>query len=384
MFINYLKKAVIYLFTRHPYRVGYFRDIYQVAAGKPVDQPESLSGILLCQEGEIMTFPFLAATAAESKIHQRHIGNRPRFKEAGLFRAPDRYIYSIENAGILGQLGLVYDPEMRVFIDESAKEWVVETKDSPFLNALKRSSPTTLKGITFSFLTIGADAGFYHFLFESLVKTAMYGELLASADQMLFNGPVTPWKLKWITKANIDVSKIIWTDNNAHFNCEQLIFTNRLVADQQINKWCISALLGIFGIVRPQTSRPVEKKILWISRKGLSNREILWEEELLASFPNMERIDFSGLSVEDTIEKMRNATYIAGPHGAGLSNIYLCRPGTKILEIYPREGLFQPCYQRLSQINGLEHSSAYIDFKDKMNPTSGLDSLVETIRRWIC
>jgi capsular polysaccharide biosynthesis protein len=59
----------------------------------------------------------------------------------------------------------------------------------------------------------------------------------------------------------------------------------------------------------------------------------------------------------DFIEQValfQSAEIIVAPHGAGLSNIVFCKPGTKIIEIFSSYYL-NPCYWYISQEVGLEY-----------------------------
>jgi hypothetical protein len=380
---NYLKKIAIMFFTNNPYRIERFEDMYNDTVGESIDKPETLSVILKCEQGETINYAPPSISNPQETSH-RVIGKKPRFKYSGIFKSPNRYLYSISNACIIGQLGLIYDPEKRSFIDESTKEWVINLKQSPYLNVLNLPPKTYLKGTTISFFTIGADGGFYHFLFESITKTGMFRSILNQADHILFNGPSTDWKLKWIDRANIDRSKIIWMDSMAHYDCEQLIFTNRLVADQQLNNWAINTLKETFGIDAAKAKQTRPKKLIWISRKKVYAREVEWENEILALFPDIESVELSHIDADSTIVKLQTATHVIAPHGAGLSNIYLCAPGTKVLELFPNGAFFQPCYSRLSNICKLEHLVMYLDFKDKENAETGLKVFSDVLTKFIC
>jgi len=368
------------LFTNNPYKIKPFRELLNTP-GESIDRPETLSAIVEFQQGDIAVYhvPKIINT---SNLSHRRLRSENRFIASGVFRGSDRYVYSLSNAGILGQMGLVYNLEKRCFIGESASEWVIPLKYSAFTAAINLPAKTHLSGLTVSFLTLGADGGFYHFLFESLVKTGMLRPLLKHADHLLFNAPLLDWKLKWIEKAGIDTSKIIWVDQIGHFECEQLIFTNRLVVDQQISEWCVHTLKKIFEV---KCAHPIgdTKKIIWISRKGQQTRNINWEDEILKLFPNMESVDLAALTTDETIMKMQEATHVIGPHGAGLSNLYLCRPGTKVLEIFPNGAFFQPCYSRLSNVCLFEHHIVSVDFSNKMGEC-GLDFLAEVLTKHIC
>ncbi|RZK60378.1 MAG: glycosyltransferase family 61 protein [Pedobacter sp.] len=377
------KKLIVRFFTNNPYRVQRFEKIYNEPVGNPIEKIESLTATLKREEGEILIYSS-TPISNNKRVNHRFINEDLRFVSKGIFKTPERIVFSISNGCIIGQLGLVYDIKKRSFIDESAKDWSQNLKITALVNAFKLPERKNLKGITISFLTNGADGGFYHFLFESLVKIEMYEDIIGQADQILFNGPSTEWKLKWLFKTGIDVSKIIWVENTSHYKCDQLIFTNRLIGDQQINQWCITVLKKLFKlnqVVKPDLKSP---RIIWISRKGLGNREILWEHEIVTRFPNIEMIDLTLLSVDQTITVMQSATHILAGHGAGLSNIYLCAPNTKILEVYPIDSYFQPCYQRLAEVCNLKYELVYINFNNHNDPETGINAILSAINKKLC
>ncbi|RZK39373.1 MAG: glycosyltransferase family 61 protein [Pedobacter sp.] len=378
-----LKKFIVKFLTNNPYQIQRFEKIYDEPVGNPIEKIESLTAILKKEAGEILIYSSSPISYNES-VNHRYVNEDLRFAAHGIFKAPERTVYSVSNGCIIGQLGLIYDIKTRSFIDESAKDWSQNLKRSAFANAFKLPERTNLDGITISFLSNGAEGGFYHFLFESLVKLEMYEGVIGRANQILFNGPPTEWKHKWLLKAGIEVSKIVWVENTLHYKCDQLIFTNRLVGDQQINHWCIAALKKLFKInpvIKPDLK---SSRVIWISRKGLGNREILWEREIATRFPDIEMIDLTTLSVDQTIAIMQSATHVLGSHGAGFSNIYLCAPNTKILEVYPIGSYFQPCYQRLAEICNLKYELAYINFTNHDDQQTGLSTLFSAIKKQLC
>lgn len=381
MIIELLKKLWIRYFTGNPYQIKSFIDIYRPQIGEAIDRPESLTGILLHEPGKPVAYHLPLITYNQT-APQQTVGEQPRFKTNGVFKEPERYLYSVSKGTVWCAIGLVYDSQRRCFIDESAKEWTVDLRDSVFTNVIHFPKKTYVEGTTLCCLTNGADGGFYHFLFESIVKIHFAMPIIKHVDHILFNGPATDWKLKWLQRADIDTSKIIWADNKAHFECEQLLFTSRLVSDQQINPWGIGALKALFNIT--PTNQTTPGKVLWITRKETKSRNIAWEHQLMEHFPSIEIIDLSGLSFAETIQKMQSATHIIAPHGAGLSNIYLCNKGTHILELYPEGMLFKPCFHRLSSVCELKHHVAWLNFEDEHDTKQGLPFLKTLLNDFVC
>ena len=60
------------------------------------------------------------------------------------------------------------------------------------------------------------------------------------------------------------------------------------------------------------------------------------------------------MSLAEQIALFQQAKIILGVHGAGLTNIIHCRPGTLVVEFMPA-GLNRPCYPVLSQLFNLRH-----------------------------
>jgi len=376
------KKILVIWFTKNPYKVQFFNTLYQPEAGSPLDVAERKTGILATEVGDIIIYN-QQPVSLNDPVKLRYIGKHPRYHSTGIFKEPDRHVFSLENGCIISQLGLVYDARMRSFIDESGKEWDKNIAETPFANAINLPPRKFLAGITLSFITTSAEAGFYHFLIESVTKAAVYRHLLTNADQLLFNGPQTEWKLKWLQKAGIDTSKIIWTDGYLHYQCEQLIFTNRLIADQQISNWCLQSLKQLFNVAQPALQPQRAQNVVMLTRRGLNVREIKWEDDLLSAFKNIRCADLRHLSADETIELMQTATHVIGPHGAGLSNIYLCQPGTKVLEIYPHNINYQPYYLRIATLGYLNYNVMYLDFDNASHPTLGLEAFKKAVYQFL-
>jgi len=375
-----LKKIFIILFTKNPYKIQRFAELYQKAIGECLDQPESYTGVINIQKGQPFSYT-LSLNSAQKQVNHRYLKNKRRYKSTGILKEPDRYLYSVSNGGILGQLGLVYDSSKRSFIDESAKEWTINLKDSVYTNIYHLPEPKYLDGLTLSFLTTGADGGFYHFLFESLIKLGMFAPYLQEAKYLIFNGPKTEWKLKWISRANVDPDKIIWMDNQGHYECSQLLFTNRLIGDQQISPWCLDTLKKSLNI--PACNKPAKKKVVWITRKSAASRAMTWEDELLNEFPEIKNIDLAHLNVEETITVMQTATHIIAPHGAGLANLFLCNPEVHVLELFQHTATFQPYYYRIADQLKLQYQTVSINFADAKDNHYGLAFFTPVLRNFI-
>ena len=106
-----------------------------------------------------------------------------------------------------------------------------------------------------------------------------------------------------------------------------------------------------------QVSRPLfYPERIYISRNQASRRRIVNEEEVVNLLKKIgfQIITFESTSIREQALYLANAQIVVGPHGAGLTNILFCNPGTKIIEFFAPEYIVV-CYWVISNICGLQY-----------------------------
>ncbi|WP_316797807.1 glycosyltransferase family 61 protein [Pedobacter frigidisoli] len=377
-----LKKIITVLFTNYPYKIRCFDQLYRNKKGEAIDVPEERPMVLKTEIGETIVYANGASFLNYPPI-LRKVNGQNRYELTGIFKEPDRILYKIPGGSIIGNNGFVYDAKKKSFIEESAKEWTTTLGKSPFTNMVHFPPKKALDGYVLSCLTNGADGGFYHYFFESLLKLYYCREIVDFTSYILLNGPSTQWKLNWLEKASINIDKVIWVMDTDHITCEQLMFTNRLIKDQQLSKWSINSLLQLFSVAPAVEATQNNKQVIWITRAGLKERHISWEEQILDVFPAIRCVDLTQLTPEETIHTLQEATHVISAHGAGLSNLIFCRKDTKVLEILPNGKTFQPCYSRISSVLRLNHFIVNLDVSNPDNRETGFGYLKETLCNFI-
>jgi tetratricopeptide (TPR) repeat protein len=87
---------------------------------------------------------------------------------------------------------------------------------------------------------------------------------------------------------------------------------------------------------RPTIDAPAPER-LYISRRAAERRRLENEsviEDVVRSF-GFRVLRMEELSFEDQVAAVLDARIIIGPHGAGLTHMIFCRPGTRIVELMP-------------------------------------------------
>lgn len=104
------------------------------------------------------------------------------------------------------------------------------------------------------------------------------------------------------------------------------------------------------------------KRRIYVPRRGVRMRRVVNEpavEEALARL-GFEVFDNAEHSVREQVHAFRDAAFVVSAHGAGLSNIVYCDPGTPVVELVP-EGYDQgvTSYRSLADLFGLPYAQLF-------------------------
>jgi capsular polysaccharide biosynthesis protein len=101
-----------------------------------------------------------------------------------------------------------------------------------------------------------------------------------------------------------------------------------------VPEWLIELVQTTFKMSMSASKTP---KRIYVSRADAATRRVANEaevERLLQGY-GFETVRLVDWSFTDQIELFSSAAAVVGPHGGGLTNLMFCRPGTKVLELFP-------------------------------------------------
>jgi capsular polysaccharide biosynthesis protein len=95
---------------------------------------------------------------------------------------------------------------------------------------------------------------------------------------------------------------------------------------------------------------------VYVDRRGTRLRPLLNEDEVIDRLrpAGFVAVRPETLSQADQVRLFRDAEAIVAPHGAGLTNLGYCRPGTRVLELH-MDGYVNWCFRRLAAVRGLRY-----------------------------
>jgi tetratricopeptide (TPR) repeat protein len=95
---------------------------------------------------------------------------------------------------------------------------------------------------------------------------------------------------------------------------------------------------------------------IYISRRAARWRRVINEAEVLEALRpwGFVSVQLEALSPGEQIALMQRAEAVIGIHGAGLTNLAFCQPGTVVIEIFPTNAVL-PYFWSLAQVVGLNY-----------------------------
>jgi tetratricopeptide (TPR) repeat protein len=174
-----------------------------------------------------------------------------------------------------------------------------------------------------------------HFLLDHATRLLLYRRAGIDLSAVTVIGPSLRAEYQHLTAARIGLGGWQATDAPARLfvrrlfvssNCRHLRHPAHWAA-----RWAIEDIRGLFDVMpRARTRR------LLVSRADAEYRRLVNEDEIAALLTpfGFEVIVPGRLPFAEQIAAFRDATHVVAPHGAGLTNILFCAPGTHVLEAF--------------------------------------------------
>jgi hypothetical protein len=226
--------------------------------------------------------------------------------------------------------------------------------NDPELRNLTRLPPIRDAAETVALLGMRESGIYYHWLVDVLPRFHLLQKLGIPVDSYLLNGAwLAPFQFETMDTLGIPRERLSFSDDNMHLRAKLLLVPGSDIGI--VPKWALHyvryELMEKPGI-RPQGG----KERLFISRARAKKRKLINEAELMNELSRygFRSVELETMPVAEQIRLFASAEMIVGPHGAGLTNLIFCKPGTKVIELFSPNHM-HTCYPVISSHMGLEH-----------------------------
>jgi hypothetical protein len=201
-------------------------------------------------------------------------------------------------------------------------------------------------------------SNYYHWVIDALLPLFIMRPFLAAGTRLLI-----PWRIAALRdKPGIidhmaalrawGFADLPTVEPNALVcRAEEVVWLDHLLTINVLAHTLLAARAHVWSL----TGAPGAARRIYIRRQA--SRGVLNDAEVEAFLAThgFETHAMEPLSAQDQIDMFRDATYVVGVHGAALSNIIYCAPGTRVLELSPVSE-YRSNYAELSDKLGLVHA----------------------------
>ena len=258
---------------------------------------------------------------------------------------PGNYVAQIKNGRLLLDSGsnMAIVTGTNKLIDEVSFQWkadrVLETGRNSFLRQKGFHKPKHYPGKVFSLLSGGgARTYFYHWVVDSFPRLSLLQQagLFDEVDFFLVPNYKLPFQRQFMEYFGIKENRIIDGANINHLQADNLIVSSYTVIKSHHPGWMCDWLYR--SLIPSQENRIPRDKLIYIARgDSRRNRKVLNEQEVIEILKQhgFEICYLSGMSITEQSRLFNSAHTIVAAHGAGLTNLVYCEPGTRVLELFP-------------------------------------------------
>jgi hypothetical protein len=249
-------------------------------------------------------------------------------------------------------------------------------KDEPSFNQCITFSSVNLTG-DWTSVTGRFSSGYYHWMTDDLPRLASLRHMPLQT-KIITRGPLRGYQRESLRL--IGLEDRVHPVSGQHFTVERFHFSSPVGMTGCTNPFVVSWLREQYaGYLRPGTGLP-EK--LFVLRKG-KTRGVINQDELAENLMcrGWVAIDLEEYSLERQIALFANASQIIAEHGASLTNLLWCRPGTKVLELCATNFL-NGCYEGIALCVGLDHRFETFEGDTANRIHVPLDRLLGLVKAW--
>lgn len=156
---------------------------------------------------------------------------------------------------------------------------------------------------------------------------------LGEIDYFVFNNYKSPFQIDSLNRLGIDQDRIVTSDQSPLITGDVILVPSlHMHPGNSGSPWVAQFLQDKF--LESQSSK---KRRIYINRMGVDKRRVINELELIDMLEKKFGFENITMHEHDVFEQAKianEAEIIVGPHGAALTNIVFCRPGTKFVEIF--------------------------------------------------
>ncbi len=273
-----------------------------------------------------------------------------------------------------GSSSVVVIPGGRAWINDSTAIAIASSEDEILIKDVFRGRDITtlpLKNLPqvleldepTAFLSVRWGHNYYHWMLDLVPKIGLLKEsgldLKSIGKFVVSSQSERPFQKETLETLGIPSERIIESTKYHYIKAKSLIVPSlfpKIGTLTTISKWACQYIKKEFLKLTFGQKLDASERI-YISREDTKVRRVINESEVvefLSKF-GIRKVTLTSLSVAEQALLLAGAKVVVAPHGAGLTNLLFCNPGTKVIELMSPDAV-RPFYHQLSHHCSLEYS----------------------------
>lgn len=268
------------------------------------------------------------------------------FLERGTAPEHSPFILELKRGRVYGPGIIITDDN--VLLRDVSLEWQLRFTDGKLDHSLRYGGRLPevkrMAGTCLVLESLGS-GNHYHYLFDSISRAAVAGDLITATDWIYISAD-QPMQRQICERAGIPVERVIQPDDAKHLQFDSLMVPSI--------PGCTFGTVGWLRTTFADEAALGAKRRIYVSRRDTTGRRLLNEDEVSGYLGKLgfETVVLGGLPFREQVEIFASAEMVVGVHGAGMTNLAFCSPGTRILELLPA-WYPNPIYCQLCDAAGL-------------------------------
>tara|TARA_B100001057_G_scaffold246100_1_gene246423 strand:+ start:1886 stop:2983 length:1098 start_codon:yes stop_codon:yes gene_type:complete len=239
-------------------------------------------------------------------------------------------------------------------------------KSVKYNSVLKKGTTSFIKKFSGTVLNLsqgGSGNNYFHFIFDIVPKIYISHKKIKRKVSFYYVSRPQKWQIKIFRFLGISEKKLIDSTRYKHIFADEIIcidhpwYKKGYIQDEvkKVPSWIIHINRKIFLDKSRKFNSP--RKIFLDRSTSKYNHCKIFNQSFLNNWLKKNSFGIytpEKLSQEKQIYLFKNASIILGAHGAALTNIIFCKPGTKVIEIIPADHPNKKC-ERISKILKLRY-----------------------------
>jgi capsular polysaccharide biosynthesis protein/glycosyltransferase involved in cell wall biosynthesis len=306
----------------------------------------------LAESGQILWEDTAQEALAQPSQDQQPY-KHPRLSDSTTASVCNLWVAKLEGAQVVGpSIGVM--TKNRTFLGDVSIEFSKSIEDHGMMRRFTLPPAQLLQGKS---VLLGSTGGntYHHWMMEVIPRLRLLREAgvdVRSFDHVLVNDTVHDFQRECLASFGIKEKYYRSFTKGTRYICETLYLPSLPgLLGRPLNVTC-DFLRKIFL----ESTSIKSARRLWIGRKAQLSRSLQGADEIEQCLRQRGFEDFEpgDWTVRKQAQAFFGADWVVAAHGAALTNLAFCRPGTRVIELFSSEYV-NPCYRDLCAAAGLLH-----------------------------